>query len=450
MTPITELSPTADEPAAPDARALFDELRELLPPGKKKLDSSISDEVGRKVNLLALQLPKVPDEAEALRCLGLIGVAIACGSKEAAKRKPHPARWVQSRPARLKTLPHPDERAAALDLLAALKADWAAPYAIEQALDPDIDKTLATALLKWAVKASRTQGECLGHLAHALETGQPATSDRIQLVLKSAAKELAATDTESGPSLPQTFLALATSVAQACQTAAPSTKTTAAMQVQTLALLDVISNRDPAVLFEPLITQGLTTLCAELGGWPKTAAKPLAAMARRMLSLSIHHVRLRGLDDVTDVRRLLQHAGSTLPIDKVAVRLSSERELIKQLRAPVQDSPTPDASAANAPASLQEQLGALLVAWDALRSALPDPVAGQEVTALIELAAGKANVERSGARGEIVAFQPLQHYLAEPTSTPPTQVRIDVPGVRAMRSDGSYRLLTRAVVYPIS
>ncbi|MBY0437039.1 MAG: hypothetical protein K2W80_02520 [Burkholderiales bacterium] len=450
MTHTSESSPNDPEPAAAELRSLLGTLRELLPPGKKKIDTPVAEEVSRKVNLLAVHLPKTPDEAEALRCLALIGVAIARGSKDAAKRKPRPARWSQNRPAPLTTLQHADERAAALGLLTALKADWAAPYALDEAVDPDTDKTLFTALIKWAVNASLTQSAFIEHLARVLEAGPPRTIDRIQQVLKTASKELAATDIEAGPTLPDAYLALANAITRICQRNETAPKTTAALQVQVLVLLDVVTSRDPAVLFEPLTAQALVALSAPLGGWAKTASKPLAALARRMVSLSIHHARLRGVDDAADVRHLLQHAASILPIDKVASRFVSARDLIKQIRTPVPEDATRGAPGTTiAAAGLQEQLGALLVAWDVLHDGVSDPATGREVAALIELVARKANVERVGTHGEIVPFQPLQHYLAAPSPTPPSQVRIEVPGVRAMRNDGSYRLLTRAVVWPI-
>ena len=120
--PETPLSPQSN--AAVDSIQIIGALRSLLPLGKGKISKHFVEDVGRKVNRLAINLPKEPDEVIAFQCFALIGLAIAKGSKQAAKHKLRPVRWVSTAPPSLQTLVNDEERRAAIKLLAPLKGSW--------------------------------------------------------------------------------------------------------------------------------------------------------------------------------------------------------------------------------------------------------------------------------------------------------------------------------------
>jgi hypothetical protein len=433
-----------------ETRSLLEGLRLLLPTGKKRIDPTAADDIGRKVNLLAVHIPKAEDEQEALGALALIGVAIARGSKDAAKRKPRPARWADAKPPLLAILTDAEERLAAIQLLAPLRAPWAAGYALEQALEPTTEKVVLASLVKWAATASATQADLLEALQAAISGATAAIEPaRFLAVLKLISKELASTDIEAGPGFSQKLQALCALLINLESVRESPAKTRAAFQNQLLVLLDTVTAREPAVLFDLETTGALATLAQATSKWSSPANKVLAALARRMLSITLQHVRLRGIDEATDVKQLLQHASSVLPVDKVATRFASERQRISQLRAPIKTTVTEPEANSRRQGTMQEHVASMAIAWDSLRRQLPDPAVGEEVSNLTDILLREARLERIGQVGDVVAFQPLEHYLAETPEHPPTQVRIAFPGIRAQRSDGSYRLITRSVVVVI-
>jgi len=55
-------------------------------------------------------------------------------------------------------------------------------------------------------------------------------------------------------------------------------------------------------------------------------------------------------------------------------------------------------------------------------------------------------VEMFGEVGGMDTFKPLEHFVINPEEGVPEFVLIEVSGVRAVREDGSHRILTRALV----
>ena len=432
-----------------DSTQLLETLRSLLPLGKRKIDLGTIEDVDRTVNRLAINFPKEQDDAIALQGFALIGLAIAKGSKEAAKRKPRPTRWLNDAPPSLQALLNDDERHAAVKLLAPLKASWVVSYAMREAADALTSKELVNDLVKWASAASATQADLVKGLSNVIRAYQTNSLERIKQVLKLGMKLLAASDTEAGARFADEFTDFASAVSDFCRSMDTLPETTAEMQGVALSLVEVISAREPAVLLAQSTLRGLVILSQFPGGWPKSLNKQLTSLSRRMLSTSLPQATMHGVDNSVEVKQLLRFAAQILPIEKVASRFMSDRDVVKRLLAPIEEEPARGAADVSVNSGIQEQVAALLLTWEAFRSGLADPASANEVGSLVALVASKAKVEIFGARGEVVSFQPLQHFLGDASTTLPANVRIEIPGVRAVRSDESYRVLTRALVYPV-
>jgi hypothetical protein len=91
-----------------------------------------------------------------------------------------------------------------------------------------------------------------------------------------------------------------------------------------------------------------------------------------------------------------------------------------------------------------------LISWYRYCSELPDSSVANEVSALVNLVASKAKIEMYGSKGDLVQYQPLQHFLGDNSAQTPTNVRIEIPGVRLLRNDNSHRVLTRALVISVN
>jgi len=448
------MSESVDQPvvvATPsdDIAALIRTVRSLLSASSEKILPNFADEVGRKVNLLAVAFPKEKDQVLALESFALIGVAIGKGSKDAGKRKPNPVRWAAEAPPSIQNLANDDERRAAIKLLMPLKAPWAVWYAMREAADEKNSKELTVDLVKWAGAASASQAAFIGGMADVVRARQTTSLDRISLVFKLGLKLVAQGEAEAGTRFPERFEDFARCISDFCRNLDAAPKTSASMQATALGVLEAVSGREPAVLLAPMTLRGLVVLSEVLGGWPKALQKQVATLSKRVLSMSILQIRLHGLEGSLEVKRILAFARQALPIDKVKARFLSESESIEALLAPVDEAPAGVRPSISANSGVQEQVAALLVAWDALSVTLAQPVDTREVESLLAMVAKKIDVDRLGMKGEVVPFQPFQHYLVDATTAPPATVRIYVPGVRAVRPDGSFRVLTRALVNPV-
>jgi hypothetical protein len=92
---------------------------------------------------------------------------------------------------------------------------------------------------------------------------------------------------------------------------------------------------------------------------------------------------------------------------------------------------------------VHDQIAGLIRAWHDFKEG-KGSIEG--VDAAIDYLAMKANVEVFGVEGEKVPFEPLAHYLVNPSGNEVTDVEVVLFGVRAIRDNGSHRILSRALV----
>jgi hypothetical protein len=448
---MTTDNPSLNSPASNEANTaeIVAVLRSLLPLNKKKIDQKFADEIDRKVNLLAIKLQKETDEVLAYQCLGLIGMAIAKGSKSAAKQKIRPLRWIDTAPPALSTLANDDERIGAIKLLGQLKASWKIFYALKETTNTQTSKVLANELVKLAISSSATYADLVKELSNLIQTERTTDLDQANQVFKLVAKFLPPREIESGRSFGQEFSNLASAVVELCQRTHPYSKAIVEIQKSTLVILETISAREPTILLNEKTLQGLTTLSKQPGGLPKTLQKYLSPLSSRLVSTVLQHVKMYRMNITVEVRQLLVFASHCLPIEKLSAKFISDRELVKTILLPTNGPAIEEVDELSAHSGIQEQIAALLISWYRYCSELPDPSVVNEVSALVNLVASKAKIEMYGSKGDLVQYQPLQHFLGDSSAQPPTNVRIEIPGVRLLRSDNSQRVLTRALVFSV-
>ena len=93
---------------------------------------------------------------------------------------------------------------------------------------------------------------------------------------------------------------------------------------------------------------------------------------------------------------------------------------------------------------VQDSVAALLTAWCRYKNGEANEA---EISQWLDVLANKVNVEMFGNVGAVVPFKPFEHYPITPIET--NEVKVYALGVRAMRDDGSYRVLTKALVKPM-
>ena len=435
-------------PAQPDAADLLMRMRDLLPAGAKKIESALAADVARQTHLLTICFAKEQDEAVALQCLALIGVAIVRGSKETAKRKPKAIRWTTNTPPSLQVLASDEEKRAAIRLFPSITGTWIAPYAFREAANPSHGKDLVAELIKWAFKSAETNANLIEVLEEAFRTGVMIDIERIGLVLKVFLKCLAEAQMPIGVRFSEALLELAKSLCTFCLISGATDKQKLALQSFGLALVDAVSSKEPAILFNPQTQQAVIALSTLSNGWKNPSEKLLQRLAGRMISISLLSAEMHGVEGSSDIRSILALAAKALPLEKTGKTFAAQRAVIKELLQPIAtvEVGAPKTSATDS--SMQEQVATLLLAWDAFRLSLPNAEIAKEIDYLIESISTKASVERFGQPGDIQAFHPLQHHLLDSEDSHPASVTIEVPGVRANRADGSFRILIKALAVP--
>jgi hypothetical protein len=447
MNQTTNLGVNNDsgQPAAAD---LILRARELLPPGTGKIEPKSVDEVARHTHLLFGCIAKEQDDAVALQCLALIGMAILRGSKETAKRKPKAIRWAANTPPSLQVLASDEERRAVIKLLPSATSSWVAPYAFREAPNPSYGKDLVGDLVKWACKSTQTNADFIVAFKEVFRGGVALDIERTGLIFKAFLKCLTEAQIASGTQFSDAFLDLAIELNSFCIISGAASKQRLALQTYGLALVDTISSKEPAVLFDPKTQQAIISLSSLSTGWSHSAEKLLTRLAGRMISISLLNSQIHGVEGSSDIRSILALAGKTLPLENTGKLFSAQRAIIKELLQPFTSTgdgapktPSPDAS-------IQEQIATLLLAWDAFRKLLPSADIAKEIDFLVESISAKASVERFGQVGEIQSFHPMQHHLLDSGDSPPSSITIEVAGVRSIRTDGSFRVLIKALAAP--
>lgn len=93
-------------------------------------------------------------------------------------------------------------------------------------------------------------------------------------------------------------------------------------------------------------------------------------------------------------------------------------------------------------ASVQEAVGALLLTWQRYEEG---KATADEFDFNLRYLALKASVEVFGTEGEQVPFNPFEHFLINTPNGEITKVKVVEVGVRAVRDNGSKRIIRRAL-----
>lgn len=427
------------------ALELVSQLRTLLALDQQKRAPEVLDEIGKATNLLAVYFSTEPDDTVALQCISMIGLAILKGSKEAAKRKPKTTRWAEKSPPTLEVLASSEERRAAVKFLSSITSGWVVAYAFREAADHSSDKQLVEDLLKWAGSAAASKADFIFELASILTVVIPNQAVGYSIILKAFSKYLNETRVSAGARFPDSILSLSSALDVLAKTYLADKKMLD-IAMFFLTSIDCVSAQEPAVLFEPKIFRAMASLSMIAPGWGKGAEKVLCRLGERIISIFLLSVQMHGIEGSGGICALMVSANNVLPIGLISKRFPAQRALINEALGQVRlgdgESPVGDVT-------LHDQIAALLVAWDAFRESLLDASATNEIEFLVESIAARARIERIGKVGEMETFHPLQHHVIGGGELPPVSVRINVPGVRIVRDDGSFRVLIKALTEPV-
>ena len=434
-----------DSAHRPKTLELVSQLRALFALDLQKRAPDVLDEIGKATNLLAVCFSSESDDAIALQCISMIGLAIVKGSKEAAKRKPKTTRWAEKAPPTLQVLASSEERRAAVKFLSSITSGWVVAYAFREAADHSSDKQLVEDLLKWAGAAAASKADFIFALASILTVVIPNQAVGYSIILKTFAKCLSETRVSAGARFPDSILSLSSALDVLAKTYLADKKMPD-LAMFGLASIDSVSAQEPAILFEPKVHRAMASLSTIAPGWGKGAEKVLSRFGERIISVFLLSVQMHGIEGSGEICALMVSANKVLPIGLISKRFPAQRALINEALGQVRlgdgESPVGDVT-------LHDQIAALLVAWDAYRESLIDATPANEIEFLVESISATAGIGRIGKVGEMETFHPLHHHVIGAGEFPPVSVRINVPGVRIVRDDGSFRVLIKALTEPV-
>lgn len=428
-----------------EMNALMTELRGLLLTPAKRTPAAQHDEVSRRVNLLAVQYGNLTDDQAAFECISLIGLAQIKGNRDAAKKSLKFGRWAEQPPPSLDRLATGQERRGAVKQLSAVRAPWIGVYVATALGAVEQEPELTGYLLAWAYAASESAAGFLECMAAALRNGVGGQSVRLKLLLKLALKNLSSHRHPAGAHCADAFVQLASAAKEAVTKFTIPEKDAAALQEFVIQAVDLITAQEPVLLLNTGAAQAVGIADSILGKWSSGSKKYLESLSGRMLSAGCL-IKVGHEDGAAEnVGSIFKFAVKVLPLEKTAKRIPERQVLLKELLQGLRTNEEMSGPAGSAQ-DLQDHVASLLVACDGDQGKFQLGTESSEIDLLIKAVASAASVERFGEKGREVPYRPLEQSLVEQSDSPPVSVRIELPGVRARREDGSHRVLIKAVV----
>jgi hypothetical protein len=401
------------------------------------------------VNKVAVQFLKETDDTRALSILALMTVAKKRGSKAARDVRLNLSRWSITAPPPVHVLPSDDERKAAIKALGHLRKDWVPDYALRIAADKQSSRSIGADALKWASKAVESQSDLVRATTSLIRELPIQGRGEAAWILHTGILAIKSGNRATGIDFPREYEILCSAVAETHfgEQGAESRKFSAKDTL--FGLAEYVSAADPALLLDTAFLRAIVRITALPSTKARSAAKSLTIICRRILSIARYQAATADSSSLKDVRAMLGYGTAALPILKTASEYwPNDDEISRKL--------TQDSSEGSCPAgselgySARERLGELLIIWQRFCESGNKEGPVREVDSLIKSIAREAQVQTFGTPGEVVAYEPLQHFLNGDIGKPLTAVKVLVSGARALRDDGSVRVLVRAIVAPVS
>lgn len=435
--------PSKAAPPAANVAPPADLLRALLDAPKPK-DEGWQADAGRAVSMLAVRFLSETSDESAMRTVALLGLAQSLGVKEARKRALKLTRWTEAAPPPLAALAQKDEQHAALGVLAKLTTPWARPYAEQALTDLSLPEEFVADLLKW-VRTTYLDSLSFIQESYAPLVAAAKTAERTSALLKEAGKLLKTGGPEAAANLADGTAALVDALLRTAQPEKDDEKPFAASVAALLHLMQDQAASAPAILLQPAFVMAFARLS---GVAAKGSASKQAASVADALSLAT--ISLLSADFERHGKLAALHWNALVPTWRAAysnwdaaiaaaVKLSPALSAITSAQG---EDPNAEADAYASEAVFAR----LLPAWTAFVAELPDASRAASLSSMLHQAAGTLGISALGEAGEVVAYDPLSHHLAEDDGRSPANVRILRPGVQVQRPDGSSRVLVAALV----
>ena len=425
------------------------ELRKLLaiPPAERPPEWQ--SDLGPLIGALGGDFSRQENPEVALVQITLVSLAAQKGSKDAKKRALKPTRWISSAPPSVSDLFHDiDEARSSVRVLQPLRTDWLEGYVCSE-LSKNKWPALTASFVDWLLKTTPTVEAFLQALNRIAQQSGAIHETWITTVLENATKILAKSSLPAGVGI----MAEAAEFALRLDSYAPGSSATsiAATKQKTrsalLTLISQASSLEPSVLVQGAAVAAISSLCPPSGAKKDSAPLELEILCRRTISLLA--VLMPSADQTHRAHycEIWSAYRKRLPkADQWLKNSARETPILNLLQSSQEDQAAPQDLGVTA--GLEPVLCELVVNWDDYYAHQSGDPAVQQLSTRIDELIRQLGVARFGDVGQIVAFDPIQHYLHDTSSVPPSKVTIIKPGIVLKRSDGSSRVLLMAAVSP--
>ena len=448
---MTEDNPTAAEPIGRhDIKETVARLRAALAVSKSARSSDWEEATAKLVALTAVDYLKQRDDVLAFQQLALVLLAGTRGCKSARKRVMSPLRWREQPPPRLgDAFCDLDEAKAAVQGLSSLRAEWVVAYVMGELTAPT-SQAIQFDLIQWAASNSPNLTSLL---LVACDSFPPTTRETQKVLLDVVGMVLRQEVLlvhEVDASLFTTLVDIIGAVAK--QGSAATTDIAAVhphvdLVTQAVGAVDSLTALRPHLLCEQRTAALLRETAQYADRWSATTKHAALRIVRRVIDLLeyVHSAPPRlNAEVVSGVAKgylsALSKKFDSRPEWEQLTRLASATADLEA-----------DGVASSAASVIEQSLAGLLVDWDSLvesgqlgASTMEIEQFGRQIVNL----ARQVHVERFGVPGDVVVYEPLQHYLTMSTEVPPLRVRIRKAGTRKRRDDGTFRVILKALADP--
>ena len=440
---------SAQQPLPDKMGETIAELRTLLAVPVSKRSADWQSILGTLVGALCVDFSKQESQETALVQISLVSLAAQKGSKDAKKRVIKPARWISSAPPSLsRVFDDIDEARSAIRVLQPIRADWVTSYVCGELSEnkwPDLTSPLVT----WLLKVVPTVESFL-HVTNAVS--QPSNSTYaawVAAVLRNAVKVLSKAPSPAGDALMSEVAESASRIAEPIAGGSGTSDQLAKAEARQalLALLSQVSSFEPSVLVQGAGVAALRGLCKSSDERKGRAPLELETLCHRTISML--KVLTPGADktQLAHYRDIWKAYSAGLPrAEQLLKNAAKGTPALNLLQASTED--RDETAGIGVTAGLETILCELVVNWDDYYvHHLGDPAA-QQLGVRIDELIRQLGVARFGETGQVVAFDPVRHHLADSSSARPGKVRISKPGLVLERPDGTSRVLLMAAVSP--
>jgi hypothetical protein len=419
-------------------------LRALIAIEKKERPGDWQQLLAPEVAALSVDFSRQQNGAIGLAEIALISLAAAKGSVDAKKRALKPTRWVDEPPPLLSdVLQTVDEARCGIKVLQPIKAPWVATYVLQE-LQRNKWPGLTAELVAWALKASVDVETFVRALNSVPVSDGPQYVDWITPVLQTTTKLLGKFAVPGGAALTTEAAELAARIERAIAAeAVPQEKAKKQTALATVVgLLAQVARAEAAITLQPSLIIAVQR------------AKPPGKASGGALAADVESLIRQALSVLSVVAPLVD--GITL--EQLRAVWAGYRECSGRadqlLRAYIDQHPALSVVAGSgadkerprvANDAIEIILSNLVANWDDFFANQPEGPALAQIGARIEDVLEHHRIERFGAAGEVVPYDPFKHQLIDSGGEHTTKIEIVKPGLLARRSDGTLRVLVMAV-----